>query len=139
MRLGRPKSTKQIVFSLEKVDPSSSSTENPTSSSTENPTSSSSTSCQINPSQVNLEITSGTVSNGAGITFASSPGNKFYYDSLSNYDGLPDTMRIYVSGTEVAVVTWNQPFAGTPFVLELFSEGSSNVYCGNIVSGEINF
>ena len=134
MRLGRPKSTNKFVFSMQKVDPSSSSSSGSFSSS-----SSSIPACQPDPSQTILHITSGNVVNGLGMTFASSDGNKFYHNSITDYDGLPNVMRIYVSGVEAAVVTWNQPYSGTSFVFEKISEGVSTLFCGNIVSGEINF
>lgn len=127
MRLGRQKENKSnLVFSLEKVNPSSSSSELP-------PT------CQPDPAQRTLQIVSGTTANGLGMTFASLSGNSFYYDSVVDFDGLPDQMLIYVSGAQVAAVTFNQPYLNTSFVLELVSGGVSTFYCGTIVSGEVNF
>lgn len=134
MRIGRQNSRNKIIFSAQKTEPSSSSSSEISSSS------SSSEICQIDSSQSVLEIPSGsTFSSGLGMTFASSQGNKFYYDFLDDYDGLPNTMRIFISGTEVALITWNQPYNGTSFVFEIITEGVSNLYCGFITSGEINF
>lgn len=132
MRLGRQKENKSnLVFSLEKVDPSSSSSELPASSSSSN--------CQPSPSQRTLEIISGTTANGLGVTFASLSGNSLYYAPIVDFDGLPDQMLIYVSGDQVAAVTFNQPYLNTSFVLELVSGGASTFYCGTMISGEVNF
>lgn len=137
MKIGRQNSKNRIVFSAQKTEPSSSSSSSNFSSSS---SSSSSQICQIDSSQLVIQIPIGSnFTSGLGLTFASYQENKFYYDFLSDYDGLPNTMRIFVSGVEVGLVTWNQPYAGTSFVFEMVSNGVSNLYCGDIISGEINF
>ena len=131
MRLGRLKENSKFVFSLEKVDPSSSSSETPPSSS--------SSSCQPDPSKRLLETNSSTTANGFGMTLASSLGNGLYYSNIVNFDGLPDQMLIYISGVQVAAVTFNQPYANTAFVFRNVVGDISNFYCGTIASGEVNF
>jgi len=143
MRIGRPNTPQQFVFSLEKVQPSSSSSSAvvPSSSSSEPATSSSSSSlpCQIDPSQQTIQVLSGVTAGGPGMTLAAAIGSKLHFNVLSNYDGLPDQMLLFVSGVQVAMVTFNSPYAGTRFVFERTVGGVTNLYCGNIISGEVNF
>lgn len=73
------------------------------------------------------------------MTLAAYPGSKFHYDVLVNYDGLPDQMLLFVSGVQVAMVTFNSPYSGTKFVFEKVVGGVSTLYCATIVSGEVNF
>lgn len=90
--------------------------------------------CLINPSQQVLEITSGNVANGIGMTLVSSLNNKIYYDVIQNFDGLPSQLGIYVSSNQVASVTYNSPYNGTPFVFEMTQGGETTRYCGSFDS-----
>ncbi len=90
--------------------------------------------CLINPSQQFIEITSGNVANGLGMTLVSSLNNKIYYDVINDFDGLPSQLGIYVSSNQVAAVTYNSPYNGTPFVFEMTQNGETTRYCGSFDS-----
>jgi hypothetical protein len=75
-----------------------------------------------------------------GITFVSSVGNKLYYNTPVDYDGLPINMKIYVSNVQVASVTINNPYLNQPFVFERTVGGVTTQYYGLFNStGRIDF
>lgn len=87
--------------------------------------------CIINDGQQVLTVGSdSSVVNGLGMTFVSGTGNKLYHEVLSDYDGLPSQLSIYVSSVQVASVTYNSPYDGTPFVFERTVGGTTTKYCG---------
>lgn len=77
--------------------------------------------------------------NGDGITLYGQPGTKLYYNALANFEGSPDNLLIYRNvinnepQNQIAMVTWNSPYLGKPFILvtpqneileQLFGTGS---------------
>lgn len=94
--------------------------------------------CVLDGEQQSLTIGSGSnVANGLGISFVSTTGNKFYYDVLGDYDGLPvnPPMSIFVGGVQRASVTYTTPYNGTPFVFERIDGDSSVKHCGVFAPG----
>lgn len=73
------------------------------------------------------------------MTLAAAIGSKLYFDVLANPAGLPDQMLLFVSGVQVAMVTFDSPFAGTRFVFSRTVGSVTSLYCGNIASGEVYF
>ena len=96
--------------------------------------------CLVSGSQ--LPITVGSESNvvsGLGMTLVSNTGNKLYFEELVNYDGLPSQMGIFVSGVQVASVTFNSPYNTRSFVFERTVDNVTTKYCGNFADGSVNF
>lgn len=96
--------------------------------------------CLVDPTQQLITVESGSnVVSGLGMTLVSSTNNKLYYDVLADYDGLPSQMGIFVSGIQVASVTFNSPYNTRPFVFERNVGGNTTKYCGNFTAGNVNF
>jgi len=91
------------------------------------------------PSDSLLAIQNGTnKANGLGVTLDSTVNAKLYYNTPTNFDGLPANMKLYVSGVQVASVTFTSPYAGRPFVFERVVAGVSTLYSGSIVEGRVD-
>jgi hypothetical protein len=73
------------------------------------------------------------------MTLVSTSGNKIYYNTLDNYDGLPSNMKLYVSGVQVALVTFNGPYLGLPFAFERNVSGTITLYYGVFTVGRVDF
>ena len=99
----------------------------------------SSNSQAVVPSDSVLAIRNGTnKANGLGLTLVSTVGAKLYYNTPTNFDGLPANMKLYVSGVQVASVTFTSPYAGRPFVFERVVAGVSSVYSGSVAEGRVD-
>jgi len=90
-----------------------------------------------------------TVPNGGntasynGIELVGYPGTKLTIPNLSNYEGTPERSSIYVQGAEVAAITWNSPYNGRQFTIELpaayWSNLTTRIFTGVITANAIDF
>lgn len=90
-----------------------------------------------------------TIPNGAntasynGIEVVGYPGTKLTIPNLSNYDGTPENSLIYVQGAQVASITWNSPYGGKQFTIELPAAYwpllTTRIFTGVIATNDINF
>jgi len=93
--------------------------------------------CLVGEGQQDITVgSSSNVISGLGMTLVSSEGSKLYYEELENYDGLPSQMGIFVSGVQVASVTFNSPYNTKSFV---FETAAGDRYCGTFADGTVNF
>jgi hypothetical protein len=71
------------------------------------------------------------------MTLIAATGSSLVYPTISNYDAPPLNMRIYIGGTQFAMVTLNSPYIGLPFT---FTTSAGSSYSGVFdSSGRIDF
>ena len=91
-----------------------------------------------NISQRTITVPTGTNTiSGFGMTLIAATGSSLVYPTISNYDAPPLNMRIYIGGTQFAMVTLNSPYIGLPFT---FTTSAGSSYSGVFnSSGRIDF
>jgi hypothetical protein len=81
----------------------------------------------------------------SGVTLVSSSGNSLSFAALANHSGTPGlfdrvNMKIFVSGVQVALVTFVTPCIGMAFIFTSRASGVSTDYSGTLVSsGRVDF
>jgi hypothetical protein len=134
--------------------PTASATPTPTASATPTPTASASAIPTLTPTPTNtptptrtptpnisqrtITVPTGTNTiSGFGMTLIAATGSSLIYPTISNYDAPPLNMRIYIGGTQFAMVTLNSPYIGLPFT---FTTSAGSSYSGVFSSsGRIDF
>ncbi len=73
---------------------------------------------------------------GLGITLASLPDNKLFYNQKTEYAGLPVNMKIFINGTQKATVVITTAFLGDSFKFVDNDIEYEGVFTAN---GRVNF